>query len=95
MRRHDASDLVDQCINTVPLDQLAPLFHQPELQNLCLDLDVISVSRHTRWPPMLAPQVSQVGNAALIEREAVTLPLDNAFGFERADVGPAAIEVPR
>jgi hypothetical protein len=45
-----------------------------------------------RLPP-LAPQVSQVGNAALIEREAVTLPLDHAFGFELADVGPAAIEV--
>ena len=43
----------------------------------------------------LAPQVSQVGNAALVEREAVTLPLDHAFGFELADVGPAAIEVQR
>ena len=41
----------------------------------------------------LAPQVSQLGNAALIEREAVTVPLDNAFGFEIADVGSAAIEV--
>jgi hypothetical protein len=41
----------------------------------------------------LAPQVSQVGNAALIEREAANLPLDDAFGFELADVGPAAIEV--
>ena len=44
---------------------------------------------------MLAAQVPQVGNAALIEREAVTLPLDHAFGFELADVGPAAIEVQR
>ena len=44
---------------------------------------------------MLAPQVSQVGNAALIERETVTLPLDHAFGFELADVGPAAIEMQR
>jgi hypothetical protein len=43
----------------------------------------------------LAPQVSQVGNAALIKREAVTLPLDHAFGFELIDVGPAAIEVQR
>src|SRR5260221_13300009 len=41
---------------------------------------------------MLAPQVSQVGNAALVEREAVALPLDHAFGFELADVGPAAIK---
>jgi hypothetical protein len=45
--------------------------------------------------PPLAPQVSQVGNAPLIEREAVTLPLDHAFGFELADVRPAAIEVQR
>jgi hypothetical protein len=41
----------------------------------------------------LAPQVSQIGNAALVEREAATLPLDYAFSFELADVGSAAIEV--
>ena len=52
--------------------------------------------RLTAWRlSPLAPQVSQVGNAALIEREAVTLPLDHAFGFELADVGPAAIEMQR
>jgi hypothetical protein len=34
-----------------------------------------------------------VGNAALVEREAVTLPLDHAFGFELADAGPAAIKM--
>ena len=45
--------------------------------------------------PSRAPRVSEVGNAALVEREAVTLPLDHAFGFELADVGPAAIEVLR
>ena len=45
--------------------------------------------------PSLAPQVSQVGNAALIEREAITLPLDHAISFELADVGPAAIEMQR
>jgi hypothetical protein len=43
----------------------------------------------------LAPQVSPVGNAALVEREAVTLPLDHAFGFEFADIGPAAIKMLR
>jgi hypothetical protein len=43
---------------------------------------------------MLAPQVSQ-GNAARVEREAVTLPLDHAFCFELAEVTPAAIEVQR
>ena len=35
------------------------------------------------------------GNPARVEREAVTLPLDHAFGFELADVGPAAIKVLR
>jgi hypothetical protein len=40
-------------------------------------------------------QAMRVRNAALVEREAVTLPLDHAFGFELADVGPAAIEVQR
>jgi hypothetical protein len=39
--------------------------------------------------------VSQVGDTALVEREAVTLPLDHALGFELADVGPVAIEVQR
>jgi len=34
----------------------------------------------------LAPQVSQIGDAAPIEREAVTLPLDHAFGLEFTDV---------
>jgi hypothetical protein len=43
----------------------------------------------------LAPQVSQVGNSALVEREAVTLSLDHAIGFELADVRAAAIEVQR
>src|SRR5262249_41488888 len=42
--------------------------------------------------PML---VAHIGNAALIKREAVTLPMDHAFGFELADVGPAAIEMQR
>jgi hypothetical protein len=32
-------------------------------------------------------------SATRLEREAVTLPLDHAFGFELADIGPAAIEV--
>ena len=65
------------------------------MQHLGLDLDVISVGL-TAWRLLpLAPQVSQVGNAALVEREAVTLPLDHAFGFELADVGSAAIKVLR
>jgi hypothetical protein len=56
---------------------------------------MVSVSlRALRLLP-LAPQVSQIGNAALVEREAVTLPMKHAFGFELADVGSAAIEVQR
>ena len=54
-----------------------------------------SIGFTARRLPPLAPQVSQISDAALIEREAVTLPLDYAFGFELADVGPAAIEVQR
>ena len=56
---------------------------------------MICVCFRARRLPPLAPQVSQIGNAALVEREAATLPLDHAFGFELADVGPAAIEVQR
>jgi len=53
---------------------------------------VISVGlRAWRLLP-LAPQVSQTGNAAPIQRETVTLPPDHPFGFELADVGAAAIE---
>ena len=54
-----------------------------------------------RQPPsaatllMLAPQVSEIGDAALIEWEAVTLQMDHAFGFELRDLGPAAIKVLR
>jgi hypothetical protein len=66
--------------------------HQPQLQYLGLDRDVISVGLRARRLPPLAPQVSQVGNAALVEREAITLPLDHAFGFELADVGPVEVQ---
>ena len=47
---------------------------------------MLGISRSARRLLPLTPQVSQVGNAALVEREAVTLPLDHAFGFELADV---------
>jgi hypothetical protein len=43
--------------------------------------------------PLLAPQISQIRHVALVEREAVTVPLNHAFGFELADVGAGAIEV--
>ena len=95
MRQHGASDLVDQRFDIVPAHQLAPLLHQPQLQHLSLDLDVIGVRLTARRLPFLAPQVSQVGNAVLIEREAVTLPLDHALIHQLRNVGPAAIKVRR
>jgi hypothetical protein len=95
LRQHKASHLVDHGFVRVTPHQFAPLLHQAHLQHLGLDLDVISVRLRARRVAMLAPQVSQVGNAALVEREAVTLPLDHAFGFELPNVGPAAIKVLR
>ena len=56
---------------------------------------MFGISRSARRLLPLAPQVSQVGNSALVEREPVTLPLNHAFGFELSDGGPAAIEVQR
>jgi len=56
---------------------------------------VICVCLTARRLLPLAPQISQVGDAAPVEREAITLPLDHAFGFELADVGPTAIKVQR
>jgi hypothetical protein len=40
---------------------------------------MISVSLRARRLLPLAPQEPQVGNAALVEQEAMTLPLDHAF----------------
>jgi len=84
-----------QFIDIVLSHQLGLLLHQPQLQHLGLDCDVGSIGLTARRLLPFAPQVSQVSNAAQIEREAVTLPLNHAFGFELIDVGPAAIEVPR
>jgi hypothetical protein len=58
---------------------------------------VISVRFTARRLLPLAPQVSQVGNAALIELEAAAIgrTVQHALGFELRDVGPAAIEVLR
>jgi hypothetical protein len=72
MRQHGSSDLVDQCIDIDPAHQFALLVHQAQLQHLGVDLDVISVGLCARRLLPLAPQVSRVGNAALIEREAGT-----------------------
>ena len=56
---------------------------------------MLRISRSARRLLPLAPQVTQVGNAALVEREAATLPQDHTVGCELPDVGPAAIEVQR
>jgi hypothetical protein len=54
-----------------------------------------SVGLRVRRLPPLVPQVSEVGNAALIKREAAALPMDHPFGFELRDLRPAAIKVQR
>lgn len=76
-------------------DQHLFLFHDPDPDQLCLRCRELGISRRAGRLLSLAPQVPQVGNSALVEREAVTLPLDHANGFELADIGPAAIEVQR
>jgi hypothetical protein len=93
--QHKANHLVDHGFMRVTAHQFAPSLHQPQLQHLRLGRDVCSVGLRARRLLPLAPLVSQVGNAALVEREAVTLPLEHAIGFELAEVGPAAIEVLR
>ncbi|MBR0697092.1 hypothetical protein [Bradyrhizobium lablabi] len=66
-----------------------------DAQERCLRCNVVGVGLCARRLPPLTAQTSQIGNAALVEGEAVTLPLEDAFRFELADVGPAAIEVQR
>jgi hypothetical protein len=55
----------------------------------------VDIGLTARRLPPLAPQVSQVGKSAFVERKAVALPLDHAIGFELAYVGPGAVEVQR
>ena len=74
-----------------PAHQFAPLLHQPHLQHSVLIL-TWSASASVRGDPR---RYRKLSNAALIDREAITLPLDHAFGFELADVGPAAIKMQR
>jgi len=89
------ADAIDQFVDLVHPHLFALLLHQAQLQHLGLDLDVISIGFTARRLLPLAPQVSQVRNAALVEREAATFPLDHAIGFELADVSPAAIKMLR
>jgi hypothetical protein len=96
MRQHHTADAGDQFVDLVHPHQLALLLRQARSCSISvLTLTWISVSL-TAWRlSPLAPQISQIGSAALVEREAATLPLDHALGFELADVGPAAIEMQR
>jgi hypothetical protein len=93
MRQRDAAHRVDQRNDILAQHQLALLLHDPDAQQCRLRQGMLRISRSARRLLPLAPQVSQVGNSALIEREALALPLDHAFGLELADVGPAAIEM--
>ncbi|MET4475522.1 hypothetical protein [Bradyrhizobium sp. F1.13.3] len=93
LRQHKTSHLVDHGFMRLAAHEFAPPLHQTQCQHLGLGRNVSSIGFTARRLLPLAPQVSQVGNAALVEREATTLPLDHAFGFELADVGPAAIEM--
>jgi len=73
LRQHKTSYLVDHGFVRVTAHQFLPLLHQQQLQHLGLGRDVRGVSLRARRLLPLAPQVSQVGNAAPVEREAVTL----------------------
>jgi len=107
MSREHRADMPDRCVNTVPaiwsisfIDRVtshqgALLLLDPDAQQCRLRQGMLRISRSARRLLPLASQISEVGNTALIEREAVTLSLDHTFGFEFADVGPGAIEVQR
>jgi len=71
------------------------LLLDPDAQQRRLGRGRVCISRSARRLLPLASQVSQIGDAALIEREAAALPLDHTVGCEFADVGQAAIEVHR
>jgi hypothetical protein len=67
------------------------LLHDPDLDQFGLRCRELGISRSARPLLSLAPQVSQV-NAALVDWEAVTLPLDQATiaGTETHNSAPAA-----
>ena len=93
--QHDATQAIGQLVDIAMAHQGPLLFLDPDAQQRRLGRGNFCISCGARRLAPLAPQVSQVGNAALVEQEAVSLPLDHAFGFELADIGPAAIEVLR
>ena len=80
----------------VTAHQLASLLHQPQLQHFGLNRDVIGVGLRSRRLLPFAPQISQIGNAALVEREAVALPLANPVANDHRKLGcTASDEMPR
>lgn len=52
-------------------------------------------AQHPPTSRRAAYQPRDIALELLVEREAIALPLDHAFGFELADVRAAAIEVQR
>src|ERR1700746_759210 len=95
MRENDPGNAIDDRIEIRPGHQLALLLGDAEAKQRRLCFCMFSVCLTTWRLPPLAPQVSQVGNAALIKREAVPLTPDPAFGVQLVDVRAAAIEVER
>ena len=107
MSRLQRAAMPDRCVSVMPaiwsislIDRVtshqgALLLLDPDAQQCRLRQGMLRISRSARRLLPLASQISEVGNTALIEREAVTLSLDHTFGFEFADVGPGAIEVQR
>jgi len=89
MRQRDASDLVDQFIDIVLSHQFALLLLDPDAQLFRLRQGMLRISRSARRLLPLASRISEVGNTALVERDAITLPLDHKF----AVIGSGAIVV--
>lgn len=93
MCQHGASHFIEHGIALVTFHEFATLLHRAQLQHFGLGR---SASASLRGDCRRSRRkYRRLGNAALIEREAVTSPLDHTFGFEPADVGLAAIEVLR
>ena len=91
---HLLAELATRCrtLNNDPLDVARSPRSAHRAGRLDIRPAVSGVGLTARRLPPLAPQVSQVGNSAVVEWEAVTLRLDHAFGFEFADVSSAEIE---
>ena len=95
----------DKCVSTTPhrligqfVDitleyQFAPLLHQPRLQHLGLDLDVVGVSLRTRRPSMSCAQMGQVLQRHILIELALAA-RSRPVSRQQIDVLPRAAEVP-